>query len=90
MSKHTESSAHPVAMCTADLSFWCYQCDSYLHHLAIRPIYEIYRAFHLLKFGEPCRVPFGADSSHAAAVSDAPVEHSTKPAPGILIDFSVL
>ena len=50
--KHAASSTHHIACGLADLSFWCYQCDSYLHHLSIKPVYEMYRTLHVLKFGE--------------------------------------
>jgi len=33
MQQHTESSKHAIAMGVDDLSFWCYACKSYLHHL---------------------------------------------------------
>ena len=30
MVKHNEESKHPVALSFSDLSFWCYECDSYI------------------------------------------------------------
>ena len=30
----------------------CYECDSYLHHLSMERVFAVYRALHLLKFGE--------------------------------------
>jgi hypothetical protein len=35
-----------------DLSFWCYDCDSYLHHLTMEKVYAMYATLHWLKFGE--------------------------------------
>ena len=43
---------HCIALGIGDLSFWCYQCDSYLHHLTIRSIFEVYKVAHQKKFGE--------------------------------------
>lgn len=59
MVKHNKETGHKVAVGIGDLSFWCYGCRSYLHHLAIRPIYDIYGVFHLAKFGEKVAQPFG-------------------------------
>ena len=50
--KHVTASGHLIACGLADLSFWCYQCDSYLHHLTIEPVYHFYRTLHVMKFGE--------------------------------------
>eukprot|EP01084_Bolivina_argentea_P166930 289785_1 len=37
MMKHkNEQKTHCIAMFCSDLSFWCYDCDDYLHHLRIR------------------------------------------------------
>ena len=44
---------HCVAMGVGDLSFWCYKCDDYLHHLSIKPIFDVYKIVHQIKFGEP-------------------------------------
>eukprot|EP00484_Ammonia_sp_Unknown_P023330 CAMPEP_0197048228 /NCGR_PEP_ID=MMETSP1384-20130603/23624_1 /TAXON_ID=29189 /ORGANISM="Ammonia sp." /LENGTH=807 /DNA_ID=CAMNT_0042480331 /DNA_START=29 /DNA_END=2452 /DNA_ORIENTATION=- len=47
-----ESASHCVAMSVGDLSFWCYGCDSYINHLTIQPIFEVYAMAHIAKFGE--------------------------------------
>ena len=55
MNIHYESSdnkSHCVALGVGDLSFWCYECDSYLNHLTIQPIFEVYEIAHMAKFGE--------------------------------------
>jgi ADP-ribosylglycohydrolase len=71
MVKHNETSGHCVALGLGDLSFWCYGCDSYLNHLSIRRIYDVYYTFHIAKFGEPtplpCKAP--ADASDASSSS---------------------
>jgi len=58
MLKYAKKEGHNIAMCLGDLSFWCYACDSYLHHLTIRPVYDAYNAWHQGKFGEPLAAPF--------------------------------
>jgi len=58
MLKYAKEEGHSIAMCLGDLSFWCYECDSYLHHLTIRPVYDAYSAWHQGKFGEPVAAPF--------------------------------
>ena len=50
--KHAAATGHLIACGLADLSFWCYRCDSYLHHLSMQPVYLAYRTLHQLKFGE--------------------------------------
>ena len=50
--KHSAASGHLVACGLTDLSFWCYACNSYLHHLSMRPVYLVYSTLHLMKFGE--------------------------------------
>eukprot|EP01084_Bolivina_argentea_P220025 372971_1 len=40
MIKHyQDDNDHCIAMGTGDLSFWCYKCDDYLHHLNIRKVF---------------------------------------------------
>lgn len=60
MKQHTADSSHCIAMCFGDLSFWCYKCDSYLHHKTIRPVFDFYDAMHNAKFGESVPGGFGA------------------------------
>eukprot|EP01084_Bolivina_argentea_P124307 220278_1 len=43
---------HCISMSVSDLSFWCYKCDSYLHHLSIKNIFDIYKIAYFKKFGE--------------------------------------
>lgn len=45
---HSEKTGHSMALSFADLSAWCYACDSYVHHSAIG---EAKRAAHNSKFG---------------------------------------
>jgi len=58
MLKYANEKGHKIAMCLGDLSFWCYGCENYLHHLTIRPVYDAYDAWHHAKFGEPVAAPF--------------------------------
>ena len=44
---------HCIALGVGDLSFWCYGCDDYLHHLSIKPVFDFYKIVHQIKFGEP-------------------------------------
>jgi len=59
MVQHNQETGHNISLGFADLSFWCYGCDSYLHHLTIRPVYDAYCIFHQRKFGESVKQPFG-------------------------------
>ena len=49
---HFTASGHSIACGLDDLSFWCYSCESYLHHLSMQPVFSMYQTLHLLKFGE--------------------------------------
>jgi uncharacterized UBP type Zn finger protein len=49
---HFASTGHSIACGLEDLSFWCYSCESYLHHLSMQPVFSMYKTLHLLKFGE--------------------------------------
>ncbi|KAF2074535.1 hypothetical protein CYY_004162 [Polysphondylium violaceum] len=40
-SKHYESTKHPIAASFSDLSFWCYECDSYVHDKCLFEILDI-------------------------------------------------
>jgi len=51
MLQHYQITKHCVALGTGDLSFWCYECDSYLHHLEMPDIKLTYEQFHIAKFG---------------------------------------
>ena len=46
------NNTHCIGMAVDDLSFWCHSCDSYLNHLTIQPIFEVYKAAYIIKFGE--------------------------------------
>ncbi|CAD5117921.1 DgyrCDS6666 [Dimorphilus gyrociliatus] len=48
MLMHGIESNHPLVLSFADLSVWCYKCDSYIHHPALLPAK---RAAHINKFG---------------------------------------
>eukprot|EP01083_Nonionella_stella_P039427 107213_1 len=54
MVKHYNESnqKHCIAMGVGDLSFWCYKCDDYLHHLSIKAVFDLYKIVHQIKFGE--------------------------------------
>eukprot|EP01084_Bolivina_argentea_P266301 451645_1 len=54
MIKHYEKDTnknHCIAMGLTDLTFWCYKCNDYLHHLSIHKIFELYKMAHIKKFG---------------------------------------
>merc|ERR1719330_44845 len=55
MAKHAEAEGHTLSLAMADLSFWCYKCDSYLDAYKIPELHELYTAAHVFKFGyKPC------------------------------------
>ncbi|XP_058245625.1 histone deacetylase 6 [Hemibagrus wyckioides] len=49
MVAHGLVSSHPLVLSFADLSVWCYSCESYVHN---KVLYEAKNAAHLAKFGE--------------------------------------
>lgn len=49
MVTHGQVSGHPLVLSFADLSVWCYACESYVHN---QVLYEVKNAAHLVKFGE--------------------------------------
>ncbi|XP_051951116.1 histone deacetylase 6 isoform X1 [Xyrauchen texanus] len=49
MVTHGQVSGHPLVLSFADLSVWCYACESYIHNKAL---HEAKNAAHLMKFGE--------------------------------------
>ncbi|KAI5095354.1 histone deacetylase 6, partial [Silurus meridionalis] len=49
MVAHGQMSSHPLVLSFADLSVWCYVCESYIHN---QVLYEAKNAAHLAKFGE--------------------------------------
>ncbi|KAI4901578.1 hypothetical protein NFI96_012101, partial [Prochilodus magdalenae] len=49
MVTHGQVSGHPLVLSFADLSVWCYPCESYVHN---KVLYEAKNAAHLAKFGE--------------------------------------
>eukprot|EP01027_Heterolobosea_sp_BB2_P006779 GEZU01010185.1.p1 GENE.GEZU01010185.1~~GEZU01010185.1.p1 ORF type:complete len:195 (-),score=23.64 GEZU01010185.1:37-549(-) len=59
MAEHAETTGHDLALSLADLSVWCYKCESYITDPKLKPVF---RAVHMLKFGEEPveepRVPF--------------------------------
>jgi ADP-ribosylglycohydrolase len=46
--KHHQETSHSVACSFADLSFWCYSCDSYITHSTLWPLFS---SLHEIKFG---------------------------------------
>ena len=77
---------HCIALGVGDLSFWCYGCDDYLHHLSIKPIFEFYKIVHQVKFGEPIpeklekETDFGSDEDdeEEAEAEDEDEEKKTR------------
>ncbi|XP_067270492.1 histone deacetylase 6 [Pseudorasbora parva] len=49
MVTHGQVSGHPIVLSFADLSVWCYACESYVHN---QVLHEAKNAAHLVKFGE--------------------------------------
>ncbi|ROL48409.1 Histone deacetylase 6 [Anabarilius grahami] len=49
MVTHGQVSGHPLVLSFADLSVWCYACESYVHN---KVLHEAKNAAHLVKFGE--------------------------------------
>ncbi|BHF63301.1 hypothetical protein SprV_0200629300 [Sparganum proliferum] len=49
MLEHFSATRHPIVLSFADLSAWCYICNSYVHN---EVLLEAKRAAHLAKFGE--------------------------------------
>ncbi|XP_035999577.1 histone deacetylase 6 isoform X1 [Fundulus heteroclitus] len=49
MVTHGAVMEHPMVLSFADLSVWCYLCESYIHH---QVLFEAKNAAHLAKFGE--------------------------------------
>ena len=43
MAQHNESSSHPIALSFTDLSFWCYDCESYVVSTEFRPTLKIFQ-----------------------------------------------
>lgn len=85
MVEHNEETGHAIACGLDDLSFWCYKCESYLSHLHIRKIYDLYKELHVVKFGEALLVPFeGIDEAKAMEfeVSTEPFSASSSTAVG--------
>ena len=44
MLKHNEENQHPIALSFADLSIWCYECDSYIVGKVFTDLLEHYSA----------------------------------------------
>uniref|UniRef100_A0A673GXU8 Protein deacetylase HDAC6 n=1 Tax=Sinocyclocheilus rhinocerous TaxID=307959 RepID=A0A673GXU8_9TELE len=49
MVTHGQESGHPMVLSFADLSVWCYACESYVHN---KVLHEAKNTAHLVKFGE--------------------------------------
>uniref|UniRef100_A0A4W4E5Y8 Protein deacetylase HDAC6 n=1 Tax=Electrophorus electricus TaxID=8005 RepID=A0A4W4E5Y8_ELEEL len=49
MVTHSQVSGHALVLSFADLSVWCYPCESYVHN---KMLYEAKNSAHLTKFGE--------------------------------------
>ncbi|CAB3405934.1 unnamed protein product [Caenorhabditis bovis] len=47
---HSVTEAHPMALSLADLSVWCYPCNTYVHNPVLIPAKS---SVHQSKFGEP-------------------------------------
>lgn len=78
--QHYLDTGHCVAAGFSDLSFWCYQCNSYLHHLAMKQLYEFYRDLHQMKFGEIASievVEFNSSSSMTSTINNNTGSEST-------------
>lgn len=52
MLKHSEETAHEVALSLNDLSTWCYRCQAFLDHSGNSQLLSIFEYFHRLKFGD--------------------------------------
>ena len=50
--EHGAGAGHALALSLADLSAWCYTCDSYVSIWAPE-LFPLYSALHARKFGEP-------------------------------------
>lgn len=37
MAQHNDETKHPIALSFSDGSFWCYDCESYIDHIKLRP-----------------------------------------------------
>ncbi|CAI5448176.1 unnamed protein product [Caenorhabditis angaria] len=48
--RHYETTNHPMALSLADLSAWCYPCESYVHNPVLTPAKS---SAHESKFGNP-------------------------------------
>eukprot|EP00440_Ansanella_granifera_P000070 gb/GFBE01000073.1/.p1 GENE.gb/GFBE01000073.1/~~gb/GFBE01000073.1/.p1 ORF type:complete len:172 (+),score=29.24 gb/GFBE01000073.1/:1-516(+) len=72
---HAESEGHPVGLSLSDLSFWCFQCNSYLDVYAIPELHALYAAAHVAKFGEqpklPTQIAGNAGSTSSASASSS-------------------
>ena len=53
MVRHFEETGHALAAGLDDISFWCYQCESYIYHRTVPKLYDAYHKLTVLKFHEP-------------------------------------
>lgn len=85
MVAHFESTGHCIASGLADLSFWCYECDSYINHQTIEPVWKVYYALHCQKFGEapPFQPSFGFDRRSEAGGAEGGAESKADAAPSV-------
>ncbi|VDN21775.1 unnamed protein product [Gongylonema pulchrum] len=58
---HQTRTGHPMALSFADLSVWCYMCESYVHNEILIPAKN---AAHRSKFGVP-------DPQHETSAEDS-------------------
>jgi len=49
MSEHYQKEKHPLVISFADLSIWCYECDSYIENRLVQDY--VVKEIHRRKFG---------------------------------------
>eukprot|EP00727_Mastigamoeba_balamuthi_P003114 m51a1_g1280 hypothetical protein (586) ;mRNA; r:121545-127757 len=74
-SRHGAATGHPVAVSFADCSAWCYLCEDYVDHPALRPFIT---AVQTVKFRSPAP-PAPARAPAAAAPAPAPAPAAAAP-----------
>lgn len=81
MLKHAETEGHTLSLNMVDLSFWCYECDSYLDVFKIPALHPLFAAAHVAKFGEEPSMPVpsagGEKSSSSSSGSGAAAPSSS-------------
>jgi uncharacterized UBP type Zn finger protein len=43
MVNHAQQTSHPIVLSFTDLSFWCYNCESYIVSNDLRPILKVFQ-----------------------------------------------